>query len=414
MIDVESCSLNMRYMFWRGHLLSERLITTLGLFTIGSLHAMIFAVFQIPENFLLDRNSPELAFYCKIVLYSFAIGASLSHQLLCRKIGLRKTLYVGLLCNLLGLATLMLNKLSGGSLFLIFLDMIFFGIALTSVINALVTYIILEFPKKIGTGITAFFACLNGGVLLAPFLLNVFLHRETLFYFLLMGLILLSLWYVHVTFFEPPFPAHLAHLRQGTLIWKELHYRLGLFVTAIVCYGLTETTFNLWGFIQIDNVLGTLIANETIPIFWLFLIIGQILLLIPLYFFPAKRIFYLLILTVFAAGIYFSHQTHLAGFISGLALAGFGCSAVFPILLSMMEKEILSFAEPSQLLPFIETVVSVMLAGYFFGVGIIDLWVQKWGAHPVFALPTHFFLASLFIGITGILAIYLNWTVPKR
>ncbi len=147
-------------MFWRGEALSERFILTVGLFLIGALHAMIFAIFQIPENFLLGRDDPELGFHCKIILYSFAVATSFCHQILCRRIGLRRTIYLGLLCNFFGLAILMLNRLfiEGGSLTLIFLEMIFFGIALTSVINSLVTYLVLEFPNKIGAGVPAFFA----------------------------------------------------------------------------------------------------------------------------------------------------------------------------------------------------------------------------------------------------------------
>ncbi len=249
---------------------------------------------------------------------------------------------------------------------------------------------------------------------MAPILLNVFSRHQTPFFLFLTFLLFLGIWYVHVFLFDIPFPSHLEHLRKGTLIWKELHYRLALFVIAIFAYGLTETTFNLWGFVQLDALFGTVIANETMPIFWLFLIIGQILLLVPLYFFPAKRIFYFLIFTIFAAALYFSYQQHLSGFIIGLVLAGFGCSAVLPILLSMMEKEILAFAPPSHLVPYIETVVSVLMGAYFTGMGVIDLWVDKWGHNPLFPIPLHFQLAAIYIAVMGLLSLFLNLTVPKK
>lgn len=403
-------------MFWSDQKNRKKIFLTLCLYLIGGLHTMIFAIFQIPENFLLGHTSPDLAFKCKIVLYAFAIGTSLAHQSLCRQIGLRKTLYLGLLFNIFGLFILMVNQLIGeeGGMFLIFSDMIFFGIALTSVINSLITYIILEFPKKVGAGIAALFAVFNGGVMLAPILLNSVSmgSQSELIYPFLICLLFLSLWFVHVFFFSPTFPSHLDHLRKGSLIWKELHYRLGLFVISIIAYGLIETTFSLWGFIEIKNVLGMSIANNTISIFWLFMIIGQVLLLIPLYFFPARSLFYLLILMVIGAAIYFPLQNQLSGFVIGLSLAGFGCATIFPILLSMMEREMLLFAIGNRLLPFIETAVSVMLAGYFLGVGTIDLLVQQYG-DQLWLPTTYFHLAVCFSAITGLCALYLQLTFPK-
>ncbi len=404
-------------MFWQNQTISKQIVLTLSLYLIGGLHTMIFAIFQIPQNFLLGHTSTDLAFKSKIVLYGFAIAASLSHQFLCRKIGVRKTLYIGLLCNIFGLLILMLNQFAGekGGIYLVFLEMVLFGIALTSVINSLITYIILQFPKKVGAGITALFAVFNGGVMLAPILLNSIANQNAnnYIYPFLISLLLLSLWFVHIFFFTPVFPTHLEHLRKGSLIWKELHYRLGLFVLAIIAYGLTETTFNLWGFVEVKNALGTTLANNAISVFWLFLIVGQILLLIPLYFFPARRLFYVLILIMMSAAIYFPLQNQLSGFMIGLAMAGFGCSAIFPILLSMMEREMLLFAIGNRLLPFIETAVSVMLAGYFIGVGTVDLLVEQFGNQAWLPVQTHFHLAALFSAITGLSALYLNLTFPK-
>jgi hypothetical protein len=395
-------------------MLSQRSTLTLGLFLISALHTMIFSIFQVPENFLVGHHSPDLNISCKIVLYTIAIAVSVCNQAICRKIGLRNLLYGGLLANLCGMTTLFINQFLGdkGAVPLVYLNMFFFGLSITSVINSLVTYIVIEYPKKVGVAIVALFAFLNLGALLAPVFLGLFhrLHAGHLFFPFLTLLLLLSLWFVHVYFFDPPFPPHLAHLRKGTLIWKELHYRLGLFVVAIIAYGLTETTFSLWGYIRIAELRGPTVADDTIPLFWASLIIGQIVLLLPLYFFSAKRIFYALVLLIMGAGYYCSLQTGVSHLLLGLIAAGFGCSAVFPILLSMMEKEILSFARGGRLLFYIEMIVSLMLAGYFLGVGVVDIWVQKFGQMALFPVPFHFLLGSVFIGITGIIALFLNFT----
>jgi hypothetical protein len=405
-------------MFWKRAYLSKRFIITIALFLIGSLHTMIFAIFQIPENFLMGRNSPELAFACKVVLYCFAIGVSLGHQVICRHFGLRKALYMGLLCNLFGISTLLFNQTISqgqGLISLIFLDMIFFGMALTSVINALVTYIIIEFPKKVGIGIVSLFAFFNLGAMFAPLLLEALqaIGISQFMYYVLIALLLLGIWFIHVYFFDPAVsPAHI-QLKKGSIIWKKLHYRLALFVVAIIAYALTETTFNLWGYIQIKNLLGVQIANETTPFFWMFLIVGQVFLLVPLYFLPAKRILFALVAVIIAASFFFPLQDNLAGSIFWLGIAGFGCSAVFPILLSQMEKEMLPYAKGNRILSYIEKSISLMFAGYFTGVGVIDLWVQLLGDHPYFTIPTHFHFAAAFIIITGLIALFLNLTTPK-
>jgi hypothetical protein len=121
-----------------------------------------------------------------------------------------------------------------------------------------------------------------------------------------------------------------------------------------------------------------------------------------------------LILIIIGASIYFPLQQKIPGFILSLALAGFGCSAVFPILLSMMEKELLTFSRGGPLLHYIETSLSVMLAGYFFGVGTVDLVVQKWGENPWLPLSAYFHIAAFAIAITGSAAVYLNLTLPKK
>ena len=53
--------------------------------------------------------------------------------------------------------------------------------------------------------------------------------------------------FVYANFLNPIVPKYLVHLRRGTLIWKELHYRMGLFVLAMVFYGIVESAFSIWG-----------------------------------------------------------------------------------------------------------------------------------------------------------------------
>jgi hypothetical protein len=231
-------------------------------------------------------------------------------------------------------------------------------------------------------------------------------------YFLLCALLLLSIWFVHTYFFDPSVSPAEIQMKKGSLIWRQLHYRLALFVIAIIAYGLTETTFNLWGYIQIQNLFGSHVADVTTPFFWMALILGQILLLVPLYFLPARKVFYCLILVIMGSTFFFPVQEKIPGMIFWLGVAGFGCSAVFPILLSQMEKEMLPFAKGAKIYPYIEKSISLMLAGYFVGVGLIDLWVQYLGEQVSQFTRFHFHLAGFFIACTGVIALFLYHTIP--
>ena len=321
----------------------------------------------------------------------------------------------GLFLNMLGLLCLWLNQHLGGQVVLLFLDMFFFGLALTSVINVLITFVILNFPKRTGAGITALFAVLSGGVMLAPLLLGLFnqLGIDEAIFPLLMLLSVGAIWFVEKKMYDPPYPLHLRHLRSDSLIWKELHYRLGFFFIAVTAYGALETSFSMWGLSVLSQHLKQAAALETIPIFYLFMIIGQILLLVPLYLYSPEKIFYgVLLLAAFSLYFLF-HQDSLFGFITTLASGGIGCAAIFPILISMMEKELAHVARRKYILPYIETGVSVLLAGYYIGNAFNDLWIdsiQELGKTPHFNMAIGLGLAICL----GLITLGLQVTAPSE
>ncbi len=144
------------------------------------------------------------------------------------------------------------------------------------------------------------------------------------------------------------------------------------------------------------------------------MVISQFLLLIPLYFYKSIQVFMPLVLIVIGAAFLFPLQTTIPGFILSLSLAALGCSAIFPLLLSMMEKELLPLGDRAALLHYIEVGIAVMLAGYFLGVGTIDLWVEKAGAVSPSSISFYFHLAALFSAITGLIAYFLHLTAPKQ
>jgi hypothetical protein len=387
---------------------------TISLLLITSLHTMIFTFFQIPDNFLNEELIGKL-FYLKVLVYVSALIITCLNQKIMQAISLKHTMICGLLCNLLALGLIWISLSMGGNLVLIVFSLFFIGLALPSVFNCLITYFVLEYPKKTGVGFVALFAFANGGVLLSSILFAAFRanHFSEGFFLLTMGLLVIAAFFVAYRFFDPRTPKHFEHFRRGTLLWKEMHYRLALFVLAAMAYAMAESTFSLWGEVYMRQFISAIASSETISVFWLSLIVGQLLLLAPLYFIPAKRIFPILILFVAFALFFFRQQMHTSGFLTSLILGGLGCSAIFPILLSFMEKELMLVSGRSHqesFLPFIETGTSLMIGGYILGIGCMDLWVQK--ADQISPLPIDqtFHSAILLIAATGLIITYLNWS----
>lgn len=392
------------------------MIHTLSLFLIGSLHIMIFSFFSYRDNFLLGHDFEQYSLITKCILYGCAVSVAFCHQFICRRIGLKRSLILGLFFNVIGLTSLLLSHLTLSyrevAVTFLFLDMIFFGVALTSVINSLISYVVLEFSTKLSAAMTALFIFFNLGVMLSPLTLGLLQLQgmHWLPYPILIGLLFLSIWYVSKFFFDPVYPPHIEHLRKSSLIWIELHYRLVLIVLAVLCYGMIEDTFSEWGYLHLRQLFGETAADKTNSIFWLFEIIGQVLLIVPLFFIPVRRIFFFLIAFILAGLILFPLQTELKGFLLALMLGGIGCSAIFPLLLSMIEGELKTAAFISHkdfILPYIETGTSAMVGFYFTGIGIVEIWVD-WA--EVASIAPYFYLA---IGLTVLmvaLVSYFNWT----
>jgi MFS family permease len=394
-------------------LIDKKIIITTLLFLIGTLHTMVYSFVQFPGTFIAEDLSDDPIMF-KVILYTVTILVSCFHQPIAKRFGLKNVLILGLLGNVAGLIFLYIHHFFEHPFFYfaLYLSMICFGSAVLSVINSLVTYIILEYPKKTVTAITALFIFLNGGIMLTPVVLNSMLVRGlgwSIFFFII-AILLLVVIAVRFLFFEPLYPKDLDHLRSGTLVWKEMHIRLGLYVLAIFLYSLIETTFSLWGSVLLAAHAPLTVAEDAASIFWLFMIIGQLILLIPLYFFEPRRVFYFLIPAILFALIYTPLQTHLLTISTGLAIGGMACAPVYPIILALLEMEIIHaslMGGHSNYLPLIETAVSFLMASYALGPAVVDIWINLLPNQP--ANP-YFYLAAIYIVAITLLMYYLNKT----
>lgn len=392
--------------------LSYKTLLTLILFFIGSLHAMIFTFFQLPNNYEMHITF-EYKVYAKFISYAAAILASIFHNNLTIKLGVKNIFVAGLTLNLVGLILILLswvNFPNNSILYLcILLAFLSFGLAILSVINSLITYLISEHPNSIFSSIIVLFLSLNVGIFLSPILFSFFNYYDLKwgFILLLMVLSLGSIFSVIKLFTEPKYPKHIQQLKKSSSLWKDLHYRLAFFMLAAIFYGIIENTISIWG----ENFLSTFIeSKEAITIsslFWLFQVIGQLLVLIPLYYINPKIIFSILcgITLVSLWGLYKSLDPFtIALFIS---IGGIGCSAMLPLIIASLGKQIIKDSKKilSNFLPYIELGCSYILAGYALGYGLIDF-LNTWDyKQKLIHLPVHFYYAIW--AVLGMLIIYL-------
>lgn len=408
---------------WGKQFFTYRNIIILGLFLIACLHAIAFGFVQYPSNFLTSSVSQFYHKFLLYLLYGSVIITGLFNQSLTRTFGLKRSLIIGLYLYFFGIiffhAPHFMSDFSMIYASLI-LGMVFLGVAFSVVFVGLATYLIVEIPFHVGIGITVLFAFMNLGAMLSTIFLTLFADWQSgsIFALTMEVLILFSIIFIHFALLDPPFPKHLAYLRKGTRIWKEMHYRLALFIIAIIFYGLSENTFNLWGEKLLGFFLEPDVVHGTISIFWLFMIIGQILTLIPLYFISARNVLYFLGFLMILALFTFPFQTKLPGFIAMLTLGGIACAAIFPILLSMLEEEIKEIKSELdyhlKVLPYLEMGIAWMMMGYIFGTGLITIEVESATKSTFESVSSKFFIAMIYAIIMLIIAYFLSTSFQQK
>jgi hypothetical protein len=386
---------------------------TVGLFFICSIQIMIFGFTQLFDP-LMGPDTLSNIIPLNVFFYSVMIVTSILHPFIMRSFSLKFALLAGLLSDLFAVSLWMINESVGGSQSLSFLSFFFAGIAIISVINCLITYLVVEFPKSLGFAMIGLFLFANIGMSIQITLFSIWKERSfyLTFCILFITFLLLAVGFVYTQFFNPVVPKHLVHLRRGSLIWKEFHYRMALFIFAMLFYGIVETVYGSWGGVYLRNFMNEKETNCAIIYFWVAMVVGQLALLAPIYYYSARKIFSLLLLYGIVVTFFLEQQTEAHRLIFGYIAAGFGCSIIFPTLLAFFEKEVMhtcAFSKIESPIAFIETGISLMVGAYITGVGIVTLWVSKLGTEPTLFTSIVFHKVILLLVGIGLISTYLNW-----
>jgi len=387
---------------------------TLSLLLIASLQTMIFGFFQIADHSISIEHASRII-PLNILFYSVMLVTSLFHPFIMRKFSLQFALIAGLCCDLLGVSFVWINEAVGGTFVLVVFGFLFAGISIVSVINCLVTYLVIEFPRSLSFAMLVLFLFANLGILADTLIYDLLADHNfyPIFCGTVIGLILLAIYFVYTRFFNPVVPVHLAHLRRSSLIWKELHYRMGLFIAMMLLYGVVETLLSTWGGIYLLKFVRAVQAEQAVILFWACMILGQLLLLAPIYFFSARKIFSLLMIFTIGILAFLAEQTHATGLIAGYIGAGLGCAIIFPALLSFFEKEVLITCSLSKIkspIAFVETGISLMVGGYLAGVGLVNMFVLTHQNYPELFTQAMFYWGAFLLATIAISSTYLNWS----
>lgn len=264
------------------------------------------------------------------------------------------------------------------------------GIGFGATMTAINPWVFYFFPNRTSAALLANQVSFGIGTVFSPFLLNLFLEIEMWWMdFATLGVLSLLLCVLHWIFLPQ------IHTEKAA----RSAYKTGMWIFAVVSffYGMTETTFGNWATIYLYNERGVdiITANNALAIFWGSLTIGRILFMLLVFICPPRIIYRTLPLVVLGALAYIQLGAHP---IIGFALAGFGCSAIFPLVISFAQTRF----PPSA--AFVSGLtVSSNLIGYGFSAQVVGLLVSA------FAITLHsIYLWLLFLVLILAIFCYLS------
>lgn len=382
---------------------------TIFLFLIMTLHTATLGCFQWPHSFLSQEFTSHPVLY-KLIFYSTAILVSLFHQPISKRIGLKMELTGGVISSALGMLLFNAHAIlfPSGHWIMVF-AMILMGIAMLSVINCLLTYVVLVFSNKTLLGIIALFAFGNAGMMLAPQMLRLggHLHLTTELIFLIVTLLLMYGAGILILFDEPSYAQDPA-LQSGAYLRREMPLRFPLYLAALAAYGLIESTFSLWGEGLFSHTFSLTPSREATSSFWLAMVVCQILALFLLRIVDPKKFCLILSSAILVALAWLFSATSFSTLVVGMVIGGMGCSTIYSITLYFLTKEIqfLSQNNRDRYLSLIENGVSWMTASYMLAVGLTDIitdWLDRYSKIP-------FLIGIIYLFTYVCLIVYLNQT----
>jgi fucose permease len=274
-----------------------------------------------------------------------AILASLLGAGLTRKIGGKNVLLLGLAADFISMALLFCSQFAIGTpsaYFGLLAATACLGVGFGFVVPSLNTFTAAFFPQKVDQSILTLNALLGLGTALAPIFATIFVGLG--FWWglpLLMGLLtaLLILFALRLPLRDEAAPA-------ASTAKVKMPARFGLYAAFALIYGVCETMNGNWSTVYMANSLAASITLSSIAltVFWATVTGGRVLFAAIEHWVSERVVFRalpaLLALAFVGIACVPSSQPVLAIFAFGLA--GLGCSALLPLVISFGQGELVS------------------------------------------------------------------------
>lgn len=339
------------------------------LYLIGLLQGIAIVLYPSAGNLLtnLDYHDLSASDYGAIFLPQIigAILASLIGGGLGAKLGLKTVYLAGLLFN--GLAMLIF---AGTNLILdyiiwdlavLFLSTFFLGLGFGSTLTMLNTYMVEIFPNRSATAVTALHTLLGTGTAIAPLMFTFFMKISlwwlspliiavAFFCMIVLGLIIFE----HST---------IGKQETGNFFNYQLPGIFYLFGAIVFIYGTCETIFGNWATIYLkqEKFLNAMQAGAALSLFWAMVTVGRAAAAGLSFLISPIRIFLFLPLVICFSFIAIAYSSTPFWNIFFYGLAGLGCSACFPLSISLSTRYFFKWASQ---------IGGIMMALYMAGYGM--------------------------------------------
>ena len=306
-----------------------------------------------------------------IAIISSLLGAGLT-----RRLGGKRVLLIGLAADLLSMALLLGSQFATGThplaYGLLLAATACLGVGFGFVVPALNTFTAAFFPQKVDQAILTLNALLGLGTALAPIFATIFVGVGIWWGLpLLMGMLTLAL-----IFFTLRLPlkdgkaSEPAEMKRTT---TSIPARFWLYAAFALVYGICETMNGNWATVYMSTTLGasTTLASLSLTLFWVMVTAGRILFAAIEKWIPERWTYRALpmvtALAFVATASVPEDQPVLA--ILCFGLAGLGCSALLPLVISFGQEEL--------------TTMTTAVAGGLIGFYQIGYGIAAFGVGPL-------------------------------
>jgi FHS family glucose/mannose:H+ symporter-like MFS transporter len=297
------------------------------------------SIFTSPHGYGLSASRYGMMFIPQVLL---AILASSLSPALAQRWTLKRVLQAGLSANFLAMTLLafsaLLQDFSGVAYGVLLAATGSLGFGFGATVMALNTYAAQFFPRRADRAILALNALLGAGTALAPLFVAIFVSLGV--WWILPVIVAIALAALLLGAFRIPLEAPSGHA-AGTKGLKRLPHRFWLYAAAVLLYGIAETLNGNWSgpYLTGERGVSAQGASYALTAFWAMVTIGRVLFAALSSKIPARWIYAGLPILLVAAFQVVSRADSQTSGIVAFGLAGLGCSAFFPLCISLSGQE---------------------------------------------------------------------------